>query len=53
MAAPQLAEPNVSADIRTGARPFELYCVGAWVLRTAAQLERRLDALSVPRKANC
>jgi phospholipid/cholesterol/gamma-HCH transport system permease protein len=47
MTAPRHGEPDV-ADIRGGTTPLELRCTGAWILRAAPRLERRLDRLSVP-----
>jgi len=44
---PPRAEPDLP-DIRTGVRPAELSCTGAWILRTVPQLERRLEGLSPP-----
>jgi phospholipid/cholesterol/gamma-HCH transport system permease protein len=44
-------DPGLAADIQHGTRPFDLVCVGSWVLSTAPALERRLAALSVPQQS--
>jgi phospholipid/cholesterol/gamma-HCH transport system permease protein len=47
MIADQLV-PDSGADIRPGAAPAEMRCVGAWTLRGTAALEPRLDAVQWP-----
>ena len=36
--------PSPAVDLRPGATPRELRCEGAWLLRSAAQTERRIEA---------
>jgi phospholipid/cholesterol/gamma-HCH transport system permease protein len=48
MTSKQPAVPKDGAEIGPGATPSELRCAGAWILRGIAQLEPRLDNLSVP-----
>ncbi|MDO8293518.1 MAG: MlaE family lipid ABC transporter permease subunit [Gallionella sp.] len=41
---PHHAATQAAADIRPGATPHELRCEGAWLLRSAAQTEARIEA---------
>jgi phospholipid/cholesterol/gamma-HCH transport system permease protein len=41
---PRHAITQAAADIRPGATPRELRCEGAWLLRSAAQTEARIEA---------
>lgn len=41
---PRHATTQAAADIRPGATPHELRCEGAWLLRSAAQTEARIEA---------
>jgi len=41
---PGQAVTQAAADIRAGAAPRELRCEGAWLLRSAAQTESRIEA---------
>ncbi|MDP2693524.1 MAG: MlaE family lipid ABC transporter permease subunit [Gallionella sp.] len=41
---PRHATTQAAADIRPGATPRELRCEGAWLLRSAAQTEVRIEA---------
>lgn len=41
---PRHATTQAAADIRPGATPRELRCEGAWLLRSAAQTEIRIEA---------
>ncbi|HEU0234693.1 MAG TPA: MlaE family lipid ABC transporter permease subunit [Gallionella sp.] len=41
---PRHAITQAAADIRPGTTPRELHCEGAWLLRSAAQTEARIEA---------